>query len=116
MPLNAQLQDCLSVPEKSFCACPAPGVGGGGGSIHHALKYPETTCKAINFHARPASSSTLIYPHVTGIWSLPQGLIHCLTCCTAAYLRRGPNVALRLRAIECFLACLGQLSPSLGAS
>ena len=35
-----------------------------------------------------------------------------LTCCTAAYLRQGPNVALSLpwlAAIECFLACLGQV-------
>ena len=53
-----------------------------------------------------------ICPRVTGIWSAPQTSVHCLTCCTAAYLRRGPNVALSspwLAAMECFLACPGQL-------
>ena len=52
-----------------------------------------------------------IYPRVTGTWSSPQTSVHCLTCCTAASLRRGPNVALsspQSAAIECFLARLGK--------
>ena len=33
--------------------------GGGGGSVHHALKHPEPKCKAMsNLHARPAFSSS----------------------------------------------------------
>ena len=60
----------------------------------------------------------LICPRVTGIWSSPQTSVHCLTCCTAAHLKRGPNVALsspQSAAIECFLARLGKSSyPPLG--
>ena len=50
-------------------------------------------------------------PHVTGIWSSSQTSVHCLTCCTAAHLKQGPNVALsspQSAAIECFLARLGK--------
>ena len=61
-----------------------------------------------------------ICPRVTGIWSLPQTSVQCLTFCFAASLRRGPNVALsstQSAAIECFLACLDRptsLHPPLG--
>ena len=54
---------------------------------------------------------TRIHPRDTGMWSLTQLSVHCLTCCTAAHLRRGPNVVLsspRSAAIECFLARLGR--------
>ena len=50
-------------------------------------------------------------PPVTGIWSSLQTSVHCLTCCSAAHLKRGPNVALsspQSAAIECFLARLGK--------
>ena len=59
-----------------------------------------------------------IYLRVTGIWSLPQTSVHCLTYCTATHLKRGPNVALsspQSAAIECFLARLGKsLHPPIG--
>ena len=54
-----------------------------------------------------------IYPRDTGMRSSTQLSVHCLTCCTAAHLKRGPNVALsspRSAAIECFLARLGKRS------
>ena len=62
-----------------------------------------------------------ICPRVTGIWSLPQTSVQCLTCCFAVPLKRGPNVALSSppsAAIECFLARLDRptnLRPPIGS-
>ena len=87
-------------------------------SRHHVCVHSPCLCPpALKGKVWGAISNAYrahIYPRVTGIWSSPQTSVHCLTCCTAAYLRRGPNVALsspQPAAIECVLACLGQLFP-----
>ena len=57
-----------------------------------------------------------IYPRATAIWPLPQPCpCIVLPVCSATQTRVVPNVALSSPpevAIECFLGCMGQLSPT----